>query len=145
MPRKRPSAPPVGPPVLIDTNIWVAFDRGRDPAVRRRVEKLQKQRRATFIPPVLLEFARGLAGPGAAFEFAFARYRTDFPVLPLEPDDWLAAVRLARLVTGGRHAVQSADLLLAAVSVRTGALVWSRDPDLPRLADADSAVRLYRT
>ena len=145
MPRKRWAPPPIKPPVLIDTNIWIAFDRNRDPAVRLRVDKLRRQDRAVFIPPVLLEFARGLTEVGAAFDYAFGRYRTDFPVLPLEPGDWFAAVRLARLASRGRHAVQSTHLLLAAVSVRTGALVWSGDPDLARLADADSAVRLYRT
>ena len=37
---------------------------------------------------------------------------------------------------GGKHRVQMTDLLLAVVSARTGASVWSADPDLTeRIAD----------
>ena len=141
--RRRPAPPPEELPVLIDTNVWVAFHARRDRAVRDEVTRLLGRNAACFIPPVLLEFARGLPERGAAFDYAFARYRARFRLVPLVAADWPAAVRLARSVEDGKHAAQPADLLLAAVAARTGYPVWSRDPDLDRLAGAESRVRLY--
>ena len=140
--RRRPAAAAIRP-VLLDTNIWIAARSGRDPAVRAQVERLAAKEAACFIPPVLLEFARGLPERGAAFDYAFSRYREDFRLVPLVAADWPAAVRLARSVEDGKHAAQPADLLLAAVAARTGYPVWSRDPDLDRLAGAEARVRLY--
>ena len=91
------------------------------------------------------EFARGLGGPTAAFDHTLSRYDARFPTLPLDDADWHEALRLVRLVPADdqRHAVQLTDALLAAASVRTGAFVWSLDPDLPRLHAADARVRLF--
>ena len=144
MPRRRSTPPPAEPPVLIDANVWIVWERNRNPAVRLEVARLRRVGRAAFVPPVLLEFARGLEVNAAAFEFALASFRSDFREVPLESADWLAAIRLARVAAAGRHPFQVADLLLAAVSLRTGFPVWSRDPDLGRLADAEPRVRLFR-
>ena len=145
MPRRRSAPPPAGPAVLIDANVWIAWERNRDPAVRLEVARLRKVGRAAFVPPVLLEFARGLEANAAAFEFALARFRADFREVPLEPADWLTAIRLARTAAPGRHPFQVADLLLAAVAARTGFPVWSADPDLDRLADAEPRVTVFHS
>ena len=130
-------------PVLIDTNIWIAYESRRDAAVRVMIDRLAERELALFIPPVRFEFARGLSGPDAAFDHTLSRYDARFPTLPLEDADWNGALRLVRRVAGDaeRHAVQLTDALLAAASVRTGAFVWSRDPDLARLHAADARVR----
>ena len=151
MPRNRPrrrgpvrGAGPARPAVLIDTNIWVAYDRGQDGALRRLVARLQRDGRAAFIPPVLVEFARGLDLRGPAFEYEFARFEADFLCVPLAPEDWAAAVRLARQAPPARRTIQLADLLLAVVAARTGFPVWSNDPDLDRLNAIDPRVTLFQ-
>ena len=130
--------------VLIDTHIWIAFEKG-DPAVREQVEELAAIDAACFIPPIWFELARGLSGPSAAFAHTLSQYATKFRFLPLTDADWAEALRLARLVAEGKHAVQMADALLAAVAVRTGAFVWSLDPDLGRLRAAEKRVRPFPT
>ena len=136
---------PIDQPVLVDTNIWIIYHAGRDAVVRDRIDRLAEQEHALFIPPVRFEFARGLAGPAAAFDHAVSRYDARFPTLPLDEADWHEALRLVRLVPADdrRHAIQLTDALLAAASVRTGAFVWSLDPDLPRLRAAERRVRLF--
>ena len=131
--------------MLIDTNVWIAYESRTDAAVRARVDQLAERKRAVFLPPVRFEFARGLPGPAAAFDHAVSRYDARFPSLPLVDADWTEALRLVRLVADepARHAVQLTDALLAAVSIRTGAFVWSADPDLPRLHAAEARVRLF--
>ena len=130
--------------VLIDTNVWVTFEKGK-PAVRAGVEDLASIDAACFLPPVWFEFARGLPGPAARFDHAVSVYRDRFRFLPLADEDWHEAFRLVRLTAGapGSHAVQLTDALLAAASVRTGAFVWSLAPDLPRLHAAERRVRLF--
>ena len=128
--------------VLIDTNVWIAFEKG-DPAVKPDVEDLAAAGAACFLPPVWFEFARGLPGPAARLEYTLSVYRDRFRFLPLADEDWETALRLARSAAPGPHAIQMTDALLAAAAVRTGAFVWSADPDLPRLRAADGRVRLF--
>ena len=147
--RKRRAAPrpwvPGERPVLIDTNIWVAYHDRRDPALRREIDLLAEQDAACFLPPIWFEFARGVSGPPAAFAHTLSQYAAKCRFLPLTDADWAEALRLARLVADGKHAVQMADALLAAVAVRTGAFVWSLDPDLARLHAAEKRVRPFPT
>ena len=131
------------PPVLIDTHIWVEFEAGRSGAVRARLSRPVDLGRAAFIRPVWLEFARGLRQTGAEFDHAAAGYRRTARFVPLAAADWDGAVRLARATPRGKHPIQPADLLLAAVSLRTGAPIWSTDPDLARLAATDRRVKLF--
>ena len=145
MPGSSSDQPRTSDLVLVDTNVWASFERGADQSVTNEVRRLWKVNAAAFIPPVLFEFGRGLVRRADAFEYRYSRYRADFPLVPLEPDDWHAALRLARAVAAspGKHRVQQTDLLLAAVAVRIGAPVWSHDPDFARVAGHEPRLRRH--
>ena len=116
--------------ILADTNIWIAALEKPDLAIAEAFKRAREAGRMTLIQPVRFEILRGIRGRG---RFDYVRgYLRGFPLVPLVEADWDVAATLANQVaaTRGKHRVQMTDLLLAAVAVRTGLAVWSRDPDV---------------
>ena len=140
-----PPLPPETEGVLPDSNVLIAFFERRDRNIAAAMERLSEAGRVSVVQPVRFEVLRGLR---RRHQYTTLKGRlSKYPLITPTAADWEEATALARktAATRGRHAVQLADLLLAAVAKRLRFAVWTRDPDFPRrIVDQDPAVPLLR-
>ena len=118
-------------PMIVDTCVLApAFSRphGRE---RREVDILARSERLVMLGVVAAEFLRGLRTDGEAGYVASLLRKMN----RLEPtwEDWVSAGRLGRITAAKGADLPLADLLIAAVALRSGALVYTTDPHFDRI------------
>jgi hypothetical protein len=112
--------------ILIDTSVWVDHLRVQDVRMRPLLEEGQVLMHAV----ILGEIALGMLARRAEI----LSYLTGLPrILPARDSDVLALIETAQLAGSG---IGWADAhLIAAVLVRPGSRLWTRDRRMLRLAD----------
>jgi predicted nucleic acid-binding protein len=126
--------------IVVDTSVWIAARRQPGADVAEVLSGLLDADEVALALPVKLELWAGVA------KVDRQRFQRAFSALPLlvptedtwQPlDDWIA-----RAADNGLR-IGLTDLLIARLADEAGALVWSLDADIERLA-ALELVRLYR-
>jgi predicted nucleic acid-binding protein len=116
--------------IVVDTSVWIDFFRGRSP-VSEKLSLLLDRDEVALPVPVRIEI---LSGARRAERARLRRVLSALPVLyPSEAswrrmEDWVAAGAAA----GQRLGV--GDLLVAALAVEHGCMLWSLDRDFARMA-----------
>ena len=112
--------------VLVDTCIWVPFFNRPQSAEKKVVDALLDDDRAALIGPIVTEILQGI--PREAQADHVASLLRGVRSLEMIWDDWPGAARLGRRLAPSGHRLPLSDLILAAVSLRLEAEIYSSDP-----------------
>ncbi len=112
--------------VLIDTCIWVPFFNRPQSAEKKAVDALLDEDRAVLIGPIVTEILQGI--PREAQANHVASLLRGVRCLETVWEDWIDAARLGRRLAAVGHRLPLSDLILAAVSLRLDAEIYSTDP-----------------
>ena len=119
--------------VLIDTCIWVPFFDRPQSAEKRAVDFLLDDDRAALIGPIVTEILQGIPRePQAGYVASLLR---GMRCLETIWDDWPEAARLGRRLAATGHRLPLSDLILATVSLRLDAELYSTDPHFDLIAE----------
>lgn len=131
-----------GGPVLVDTSVWVHYDRGDDhPTALMLKNLIAASDRVAVTEPVVMEL---LAGARNDLEKQrISRLVTRFSLLRFDPvADFDAAAGLYRICR--RNGVTPrglVDCMIASVALRTGSRLLAADGDFERMGQALGLVR----
>jgi predicted nucleic acid-binding protein len=120
---------------LIDTSAWIEFLRKTGSPANLAVRTMiQQSERVCLTEPVIMEL---LAGAGPNTLRRIEKLTTAFPVLPVDGAvDYHEAARIYRTVrSAGRTVRSQMDCLIAAVAVRTEAVIVHHDRDFEVIAE----------
>ena len=109
--------------VLIDTCIWVPFFNRPQSAEKRAVDALLDDDRAALI---VTEILQGIPREDQA-DYVASLLR-GMRCLDMICDDWPEAARLGRRLAAAGHRLPLSDLILATVSLRLDAEIYTTDP-----------------
>jgi len=119
--------------VLVDTCIWVQFFNRPQSAEKKAVDALLDDNRAALIGPIVTEILQGIPRePQANYVVSLLR---GMRCLEATWEDWIEAARLGRRLAADGHRLPLSDLVLAAVSLRLDAEVYSTDPDFDPISE----------
>lgn len=128
--------------ILVDSSAWIAYLRGLDePVVRRLDDLISAGADVGTTEPVIMEL---LAGAGRQDERARVEALVNgLPCLPLQPmTDFRDAADIYRASAINGHPIRSmVDCLIAAVAIRRGVSLLHSDRDFAFLAEV-SPLRL---
>lgn len=122
--------------ILVDTSVWVEYDRATNSAADRRlVELIRDDGPVAVTEPVMMEVLAGARDD--AREADLRRLLLRFELLRFDPVvDFDGAVRLYRTCRArGVTPRGLLDCMIAAVANRHGAALLAHDADLTRVAD----------
>jgi predicted nucleic acid-binding protein len=119
--------------VLVDTCIWVPFFNRPQSAEKKVVDALLDDDRAVLIGPIVTEILQGI--PREAQANHVASLLRGVRCLEMIWDDWLEAARLGRRLAASGHRLPLSDLILAAVSLRLEAEIYSTDPHFDLISE----------
>ena len=121
---------PPDPVIVVRCVLAPAFSRSYG-VERRIVDRLLEQRRLVTLGVIAAEVLRGLRTEGEA-GFIAARLRKFQTIVPTWKDR-VAAGRPGRLTAANGADLPLADLIIAAVALRTGSSVYTTDPHFDRI------------
>ena len=119
--------------VLIDTCIWVSFFNRPQSAEKKAVDALLDDDRAALIGPIATEILQGIRREAQA-DYVASQLR-GLRWLEIIWEDWIEAARLGRRLASSGHQLPLSDLVLAAVSLRLDAEIYSTDPHFDLLGE----------
>jgi predicted nucleic acid-binding protein len=124
--------------VLIDTCSWAPFFNRRNSAEHRAISRLLHHDRALLTGPIVAEVLQGFRNEAQARYVASLLRGVSYE----EPTwaDWQEAARLSRRLAANHHQLPLSDLVIAALSIRIGAEIYTSDPHF----DLISGVTLFR-
>lgn len=130
---------------LVDTSVLLDWLRDEPSRATAEFERLRASpHEVALTQPVVMEV---LMGAPRGTEGRTRQVLARFTHLDLDPHaDFLAAAELYRAVARAGHTVRSSvDCLIAAVALRTGAVLVHRDRDFRRLTDVTPGLRCLDT
>jgi len=119
--------------VLIDTGIWVPFFNRPQSAEKRAVDALLDDDRAALIGLIVAEILQGIRREAQA-DYVASLLR-GVRCLETVWSDWPEAARLGRRLAAAGHRLPLSDLVLAAVSIRLNAEVYTSDPHFDLISE----------
>ena len=119
--------------VLVDTCIWVTFFNRPQSAEKKAVDALLDDDAAALIGPTVTEILQGIRREAEA-DYVGSLLR-GMRCLETVWEDWVEAARLGRRLATAGHRLPLSDLVLAAVSLRLGAEIYSTDPDFDLISE----------
>lgn len=125
--------------IVVDTSVWVSALRSRTSAEARVLEQLLESDDVALPVPVRLEI---LGGASAVDRPKLRRALSALPVLYPNDDTWTLLDSWVEQAATAGHRFGFGDLLIAALAVENGSLVWSLDNDFTRMEALDF-VRCY--
>ncbi|SFO11893.1 hypothetical protein SAMN05216207_103136 [Pseudonocardia ammonioxydans] len=125
-------------PCLLDTSVWIEYLRATGSSAHLEVRRLLQTEpdRVATTEPVVMELLAGATSPAVLDKLE--TLTSGLRRLALDPavDFHTAATVYRSARTGGRTVRKLLDCLIAAVAVRTGAVLLHRDRDFDELARA---------
>lgn len=112
--------------VLIDTLIWTSFFSKPDSPEKVAVDKLIDSDRVALIGPIVIEVLLGFRRKAQA-DWVASRLRAAH-FFETTWDDLGNAAAIGRELAAKGHTLPVTDLLVAAVTIRTGTALYSTDP-----------------
>jgi predicted nucleic acid-binding protein len=119
--------------VLIDTCIWVQFFNRPQSAEKKAVDGLLDDDRAALIGPIVTEILQGIRREAQAAYVASLLH--GMRSLQITWNDWIEAARLGRRLAVAGHRLPLSDLVLATVSLRLEAEIYSNDPHFDLISE----------
>jgi predicted nucleic acid-binding protein len=112
--------------VFVDTCVWSSFFAKPSSAEKLAVDRLLDADQVALIGPVLGEVLMGFRRKDQA-DWVASRLRLTHEA-PVTWTDWRAAADVGRELAANGHKLPLTDLILAVVSKRCGAWVYTTDP-----------------
>jgi predicted nucleic acid-binding protein len=110
---------------LIDSSVWIAFWRGSDPDISRKVRELIKADRACITGIILTELLQGARTPD---EMDYLKgILSDIPRLPLTEEVFVKAAELSFQLKKLGKTVHTTDVIIAASALLGRAEVFTLD------------------
>jgi len=116
--------------VVVDTSVWVAYFRGREPNVEVGLDRLIDEDRVAIVSPVRLEL---ILGARRSQRHALVRQIDALHLLPMTEQTWSRAEDLAMDMRNEGITAGVVDLLIAVTAAENGALLWTLDKDFDPL------------
>jgi predicted nucleic acid-binding protein len=126
--------------IVVDTSVWIAAERGRNPAILSDLRELIAADEVALALPVRAELR---AGVGARDRKRFLRGLSGLPVARPTDETWTTIEQWIDRAAEHGQTFNQTDMLIAALADELGALVWTLDKDFQRL-ERLQLVRLYR-
>ena len=124
--------------IVVDTSVWIAALRSGTCSEARVLQQLLDADEVALAVPVRLEI---LGGASAADRRRLRRALSALPMLYPTDDTWRRLDGWVEQAAAGQR-FGFGDLLIAALAVENGSLVWSLDADFARMETID-LVRCY--
>lgn len=125
--------------IVVDTSVWIAALRSRTCSEARVLQELLDTDEVALAVPVRLEI---LGGASAADRRRLRRALSALPMLYPTDDTWRRLDGWVEQAAASGQRFGFGDLLIAALAVENGSLVWSLDADFARM-EAIDLVRCY--
>jgi predicted nucleic acid-binding protein len=119
--------------ILVDTCIWASFFSKPASLEKAAVDDLLDSDRVALVGPVVTEILIGFRRKDQADSVASRLRMAHF--IELGWDDWQAAADLGRDLASNGNKIPLTDLLLAVVTRRCGAWLYTSDPHFDLIAD----------
>lgn len=117
--------------VIVDTSVWITYQRRPDTDVGRHMDMLLAQGEVAMVGPVLTEMLQG-ASSDRELEFLSSRLRA-LEFFDTNSDTWDRAARINfELKKQGRILAQ-ADVVIAALSFQNEVPIYTLDSDFDRI------------
>lgn len=124
-------------PVIIDTCMWVPFFNRPHSAEKKAIDGLLDDDNGILIGPIIAEILQGIPRESQA-DYVASLLR-GVRCIDIIWDDWAEAARLGRRLAATGHQLPLSDLVVASVSSRIDAEVYTSDPHF----DLFAAVRRF--
>lgn len=125
--------------IVVDTSVWIASLRSATCSEARVLQQLLDADEVALAVPVRLEI---LGGASAADRRRLRRALSALPMLYPTDDTWRLLDGWVEQAAASGQRFGFGDLLIAALAVENGSLVWSLDADFARM-EAIDLVRCY--
>jgi len=125
--------------IVVDTSVWIAAERGRDPAILADLRGLIAADEVALALPVRAELRAGVA---ARDRQRFLRGLSGLPVARPTDDTWTTVEKWIDRAAEHGQTFSQTDMLIAALADELDALVWTLDKDFARLENL-KLVRLF--
>lgn len=122
--------------ILVDTSVWVEYLRGTDdPSVGELGRLVVENADLRITEPVVMELLAGANTPKR--EEAISQLTNGMRLLPVQASlDYRAAAQIFIASSKNGHPLRGlSDCLIAAIAVRTGAVLFHRDRDFSFIAE----------
>ena len=120
--------------IAVDTSVWIAALRSKTSSEARVLEQLLDADEVALPVPVRLEI---LGGASAADRPRLRRALSALPMLYPNGATWTLLDGWVEQAAAAGQRFGFGDLLIAALAVENGSLVWSLDADFTRMAALD--------
>ena len=117
--------------IVVDTSVWVDFFKGHDPKVKTKLIDLIDSDQVILVYPVFLEL---LAGARKSDAQKLKYFLSALNVQMVTAESWFQVEKWIDIARGKGQTFSVMDLLIAAVSDRQSASIWSLDRDFVGMA-----------
>lgn len=128
--------------VLVDTSVWIAFFRGKDPSLIERIATLLKSGRAVYAGMIALELINGAKGH-KELEVLYDAFDA-MQCIPITETTYLSAGKLGYEVARKGHTLGAVDLLIAQTAIENGVSLMTYDEHFSIMAE-HGALTLFKT
>jgi predicted nucleic acid-binding protein len=116
--------------IVVDTSVWIAALRSRTGDEARVLQQLLDADEVALPVPVRLEI---LGGASTADRARLRRSLSALPVLYPDESTWRLLDEWVERAAAAGQRFGFGDLLIAALTVENGSLIWSHDADFTRM------------
>lgn len=123
--------------IMVDTSVWIEYFRGKLGHKEEMLERGLNQNLVFVTGPIVSELLQGVK---SAKEYEMLGQCIDaIPYVNCEYGDWIKAGEMAFELRRKGITIPLSDIIIAAVAIRIGAKIYTRDQHFKKIAD----VKLY--
>lgn len=117
--------------ILVDTSVWIAFFRGIDDAIVRRLNQLLDESQVAISPVTRLEI---LAGAARKDRNQLKHLLSALPLFPPPKNLWQQMETWVLEARGAGQHFSLPDMMIAVTAREEDCRIWSLDQDFARMA-----------
>jgi predicted nucleic acid-binding protein len=127
--------------VIVDTSVWIAFFRRRDPEPTDRIAALLKTGRAAYTGIIALELLNGAKGQ-KELDILYEAFDA-MQLIPITEATFLGAGKLGYELARKGHTLSAVDLLIAQATIETSLSLMTYDEHFATISKY-SALTLFK-